>query len=162
MSHFSLPLTRLVHENLSIVMCFAYSRKSLSKMVEGNKFMGEWKYLNKALFVNRPGFNRHLEALKLRQPRRCHEQQALCRRIQCRLGHELPESIGNPRRLLPSWGRKRLCAWSARWLTLGPAPTLRIMHLLRNLCFEHFERGGCVNRNMVATIDVRKHGCAIL
>ena len=48
-SRFSLPLTRLVHENLSIVMCFAYSRKPLSDMVEGN-FGGDWKYLNKALF----------------------------------------------------------------------------------------------------------------
>ena len=49
MSRFSLPLTRLVHENLSIVMCFAYSRKPLEKMIQA-KFKGEWKYLNKALF----------------------------------------------------------------------------------------------------------------
>jgi hypothetical protein len=39
----------LIHENLSIVMCFAYSRKPLSDMIEG-KFKGEWKYLNRALF----------------------------------------------------------------------------------------------------------------
>jgi hypothetical protein len=49
MSHFSLPLTRLVHENLSVVMCFVYSRKPLSEMMEA-KFRGEWKYLYKALF----------------------------------------------------------------------------------------------------------------
>src|SRR5712671_870121 len=49
MSHFSLPLTRLIHENLSIVMCFVYSRKPLSQMMDA-KFQGEWKYLNKALF----------------------------------------------------------------------------------------------------------------
>ena len=49
MSRFSLPLTRLVHENLSIIMCFAYSRKPLKNMVQA-KFKGEWKYLNKALF----------------------------------------------------------------------------------------------------------------
>jgi hypothetical protein len=49
MNRFSLPITRLVHENLSIVMCFAYSQKPLGDMVEG-KFAGEWKYLNKALF----------------------------------------------------------------------------------------------------------------
>ena len=49
MSNFSLPLTRLIHENLSIVMCFVYSRKPLSKMMD-TKFRGEWKYLNKALF----------------------------------------------------------------------------------------------------------------
>jgi hypothetical protein len=49
MSRFSLPLTRLVHENLSIVMCFAYSQKPLSEMMDG-KFRGEWKYLRKAIF----------------------------------------------------------------------------------------------------------------
>jgi hypothetical protein len=49
MRRFSLPLTRLVHENLAIIMCFAYSRKPLEMMVQA-KFKGEWKYLNKALF----------------------------------------------------------------------------------------------------------------
>jgi hypothetical protein len=49
MSHYSLPLTRLIHENLSIVMSFAYSRKPLSHLMDA-KFKGEWKYLNKALF----------------------------------------------------------------------------------------------------------------
>src|ERR1039458_5451795 len=49
MSRFSLPLTRLVHENLSIVMCFVYSRKPLSEMMDA-RFQGEWKYLYKALF----------------------------------------------------------------------------------------------------------------
>jgi hypothetical protein len=39
----------LVHENLSVLMSFVYSRKPLSEMVEG-KFVGEWKYLNKVLF----------------------------------------------------------------------------------------------------------------
>jgi hypothetical protein len=49
MNKFSLPFTKMLHENLSIVMCFAYSRKSLDEMFE-RKFMGEWKYLQKALF----------------------------------------------------------------------------------------------------------------
>jgi hypothetical protein len=49
MNRFSLPLTRLVHENLSILMCFAYSQPALERMV-GEEFTGEWKYLNKALF----------------------------------------------------------------------------------------------------------------
>jgi hypothetical protein len=49
MTRFSLPLSHLVHENLSVVMCFVYSRRPLEKMVE-EKFAGEWKYLNKALF----------------------------------------------------------------------------------------------------------------
>lgn len=49
MTQFSLPVTRLVHENLSTVMCFAYSQKPLSQMMNAN-FVGECKYLNKALF----------------------------------------------------------------------------------------------------------------
>jgi hypothetical protein len=49
MSGFSIPLTRLVHENLSIVMCYAYSQARLTKMMN-EKSEGAWKYLNKALF----------------------------------------------------------------------------------------------------------------
>jgi hypothetical protein len=49
MKKLSLPFTRMLHENLSTVMCFAYSRKSLNEMVE-RKFIGEWRYLQKALF----------------------------------------------------------------------------------------------------------------
>lgn len=49
MSRISLPLSRLVHENLSILMCFAYSQKPLDEMVR-TTFEGEWKYLNKAIF----------------------------------------------------------------------------------------------------------------
>jgi hypothetical protein len=49
MKRFSLPLTRLVHENLSIVMSFAYSRQALRKMVT-RKFSGTWKYLHKFVF----------------------------------------------------------------------------------------------------------------
>jgi len=46
---FSLPLTRMVHENLSIIMSFAYSRQPLADMVE-RKFRGSWQYLHKAIF----------------------------------------------------------------------------------------------------------------
>src|SRR5437763_11648812 len=49
MCGFSLSLSRLVAEYLSIFVCFAYSRIPLENMVE-EKFKGEWKYLNKALF----------------------------------------------------------------------------------------------------------------
>jgi len=49
MSDFSLPLTRLVHENLSIIMCFAYSQRPLYAMID-RKFVGQWKYLDRALF----------------------------------------------------------------------------------------------------------------
>jgi hypothetical protein len=49
MSQFSLPLTQLIHENLLIVMNFAFSRRPLEQLVKA-KFVGEWKYLRKALF----------------------------------------------------------------------------------------------------------------
>lgn len=41
-----LPLSRLIHENMAIVMTFAFSREPLVKLIEG-KFRGEWKYLGK-------------------------------------------------------------------------------------------------------------------
>ncbi len=43
------PMTQLIHENFSIVMTFAFSRRPLERMVQA-RFSGEWKYLNKALF----------------------------------------------------------------------------------------------------------------
>lgn len=49
MERYPIQLTRLVHENLSIVMSFAYSRRPLIELIE-KRFMGEWKYLEKAIF----------------------------------------------------------------------------------------------------------------
>jgi hypothetical protein len=49
MSTFPLPLTQLVHENLSVVMTFAFSRGPLEQFLE-KKFEGEWKYLRKFVF----------------------------------------------------------------------------------------------------------------
>lgn len=49
MNKFTMPFTEILHENLSIVMCVAYSRKPLNEMVE-RVFMGEWDYLRKVLF----------------------------------------------------------------------------------------------------------------
>jgi hypothetical protein len=49
MEKFPIQLTRLVHENLSTVMSFAYSRRPLIELI-GTKFLGEWKYLGKAIF----------------------------------------------------------------------------------------------------------------
>lgn len=49
MQKHSLPLTQLIHENLSVVMTFAFSRKPLEEL-RNNKFDGNWKYLDKALF----------------------------------------------------------------------------------------------------------------
>jgi len=45
-----LPLTRLIHENFSILMMYAYSQPALARLLD-TKFKGEWKYLNKALFL---------------------------------------------------------------------------------------------------------------
>lgn len=44
----SIPLNELVHEKLSIVMCYAYSRAPLEKMLKTN-FKGDWRSLEKSL-----------------------------------------------------------------------------------------------------------------
>lgn len=49
MEKYPIELTRFVHENLSIVMTFAYSRSPLIELIE-KRFRGEWKYLRKAIF----------------------------------------------------------------------------------------------------------------
>jgi hypothetical protein len=49
MNTFPLPLTQLIHENLSVVMMFIYSRRPLAEFRHG-KFVGTWKYLDRALF----------------------------------------------------------------------------------------------------------------
>jgi hypothetical protein len=50
MSRFSQPLTQLIHENLSVLVTFAFSREPL-ELLRSTRFRGEWKYLDKALFV---------------------------------------------------------------------------------------------------------------
>ena len=50
MSRFSQPLTHLIHENLSILMTFAFSRTALESLRE-DKFRGELKYLDRVLFT---------------------------------------------------------------------------------------------------------------
>jgi hypothetical protein len=49
MTRFSLPLTQLIHESLSIIMTFCFSRVAIERLIE-SKFLGEWKYLRKGLF----------------------------------------------------------------------------------------------------------------
>ena len=49
MSPFPLPLTKLIHENLSLVMMYVYSRRPLADF-RATRFRGDWKYLDKALF----------------------------------------------------------------------------------------------------------------
>lgn len=50
MSRFSQPLTHLIHENLSVLVTFAFSRTPLESLRD-SKFKGEWKYLDRALFT---------------------------------------------------------------------------------------------------------------
>ena len=45
----NLPLTKLIHQNFSVIMGYAFSTPVLSKWVNKH-FTGEWKYLGKALF----------------------------------------------------------------------------------------------------------------
>ena len=48
MPAFPLPLTSLIHENISVIMTFAFSRGPLEALM--GRFRGEWTYLRKALF----------------------------------------------------------------------------------------------------------------
>ena len=45
----SIAATRLIHENFSVIMTFAYSQRPLWEMLDSG-FQGDWKYLRKALF----------------------------------------------------------------------------------------------------------------
>lgn len=49
--HKTPEITRLIHENFSLVTSFAFSRGIISDVIDSN-FEGEWKFLNKGLFVN--------------------------------------------------------------------------------------------------------------
>ena len=49
MNKYPIQLTRVIHENFSVIMNHAYSRRPLTELLE-KKFQGEWKYLWKALF----------------------------------------------------------------------------------------------------------------
>lgn len=65
MDRYPIHLTRLVHENLSIVMSFAFSRKPLIELIE-ERSMGEWGYLEKALFeIGEDKANRAITELAL-------------------------------------------------------------------------------------------------
>ena len=48
MNRIPLPLTHLIHENLSIILTFAFSRPALAALRE--RFLGSWKYLDKLIF----------------------------------------------------------------------------------------------------------------
>ena len=44
-----LAITKLIHENLSLIMAFAFSRSSLYKLLE-DRFSGEWRFLRRICF----------------------------------------------------------------------------------------------------------------
>jgi len=45
-----IPPEILIHENMSFIMLYAYSKPSLDKLMEEN-YNGEWKYLQKCCFT---------------------------------------------------------------------------------------------------------------
>lgn len=49
MEKYPMELNRFIHENFSVVMSFAYSRRPLVELID-NKFSGYNKYLEKAIF----------------------------------------------------------------------------------------------------------------
>jgi hypothetical protein len=42
-------ITRLIHDNLWVVISFAFGRPAIAKFVD-ERFAGEWKYLNKTIY----------------------------------------------------------------------------------------------------------------
>lgn len=46
--HKTPEITRLIHDNFWIVVSFAVARPRIAKVVD-EKFLGEWKYLNKSI-----------------------------------------------------------------------------------------------------------------
>ena len=48
MATISRPLTRLIHENLSIILDFCFSRAAVGEMMQS--FVGEWKYLRRTVY----------------------------------------------------------------------------------------------------------------
>ena len=47
--HKTPEITRLIHENLWIVISFAFGQPAIAKFVD-KRFQGEWKYLNKTIY----------------------------------------------------------------------------------------------------------------
>jgi hypothetical protein len=49
MQNFSVPITRLIHENLGVLMTFSFSRGPLERRVK-QLFEGNWEHLHKAIY----------------------------------------------------------------------------------------------------------------
>ena len=81
----SIPLSRLIHENLSVVMTFAFSRQPLEDMMQ-HRFQGEWKYLSKALF----------DISEVRAQRACLEFAVLLRTLDDRESMSAEMKTGHP------------------------------------------------------------------
>lgn len=65
MEKYPIKLTRLVHENISVVMSFAYSHRPLTELID-MRFMGYNKYLEIALFeIGEERANRAITELAL-------------------------------------------------------------------------------------------------
>jgi hypothetical protein len=42
-------ITRLIHENLWIILSFAFAQPAITRFIEG-KFKGDWKYQDKSIY----------------------------------------------------------------------------------------------------------------
>jgi hypothetical protein len=51
MMHKTPEITRLIHDNLWIVLSFAFAQPAVGKIIN-QKFAGEWKYLHKSVYQN--------------------------------------------------------------------------------------------------------------
>lgn len=47
--HKTPEITRLIHENLWLIISFAFGRPAITDFVD-KRFLGEWKYLNKTIY----------------------------------------------------------------------------------------------------------------
>ena len=47
--HKTPEITRLIHENLWLIISFAFGRSAITDFVD-KRFLGEWKYLNKTIY----------------------------------------------------------------------------------------------------------------
>jgi len=64
MTAVSLPLSQLIHENLSVVLDFAFSRPAIADML--SRFDGDWKYLRRtALEISEARANKSVIELAL-------------------------------------------------------------------------------------------------
>jgi len=49
-------ITRLIHDNLWVVISFAFGQPAIAKFAVEPRFKGEWKYLNKTISMSAPKY----------------------------------------------------------------------------------------------------------